>query len=170
MIIQNLISFLILCVFTTFTVFVAVKVNELKPQVIIQKEKVYIVDTIFVPTTNMLKLQAKLLNAEAGGEGLIGQILCGEVVSNRVVNKSMSLSEVIFKPYQFCGAKSRRFNLTPSVSCYLASMLSLSGSNILPENIEHFANAAIATDKSWINHPDTKVIRKNGKHTFYEVN
>lgn len=72
-------------------------------------------------TTKEIELLARLMNAEAGGEGATGMLLVGNVCINRVVanclefKKITSVTQMIYqKPGGFEGTTSSLFYATPN--------------------------------------------------------
>lgn len=67
-------------------------------------------------TANELELLARIMRAEALGEGNLGMLMVGNVVANRVLADCLtfknvnSISDVIYQPNQFTGADSSLFN------------------------------------------------------------
>lgn len=67
-------------------------------------------------TQNELELLARLMRAEAIGEGNLGMLMVGNVVTNRVLADCLtfknvnSINDVIYQPNQFTGASSSLFN------------------------------------------------------------
>lgn len=67
-------------------------------------------------TQNELEILARLMRAEALGEGNLGMLMVGNVVVNRVLADCLTfknvndVSSVIYQPNQFTGANSSLFN------------------------------------------------------------
>lgn len=119
---------------------------------------------ILTPVEQDIILQAKLISSEARGEPFSGKLGVGEVVVNRL--DTLTLADIIFEPSQFNGANHPSFKNNPDIHCYLASVLSLSGSKMLSDSVKYFINRSIATDTSWL--LKRRKIGIIGQHTFYK--
>ena len=71
---------------------------------------------LFNYTDRELDLLARIMRAEALGEGNLGMLMVGNVVANRVLADCLtfrdvdSIYDVIYQPNQFTGASSSLFN------------------------------------------------------------
>ncbi len=113
---------------------------------------------------------ARIINAEAGGESLRGQIAVGNVVQNRVAHKQYpsTIYGVIFDRVggvQFTPVAIGTIYRTPSASAVIAAKICLEGTS-LSDEILFFMNPRIATS-NWIskNRPFAFTI---GNHDFYK--
>lgn len=113
---------------------------------------------------------SRIINAEAGGESLYGQIAVGNVVLNRVAHKQFpnTVYGVIFDRVggvQFTPVALGTIYRTPSASSIIAAKICLEGTSISNE-ILFFMNPRISTS-NWIskNRPFAFTI---GNHDFYK--
>lgn len=73
---------------------------------------------LFNYTNRELDLLARIMRAEALGEGNLGMLMVGNVVANRVLADCLtfknvdSIYDAIYQPNQFTGVKSSLFNAT----------------------------------------------------------
>lgn len=119
-------------------------------------------------TSEDIELLAKLINAEARGEGYRGQLAVGAVILNRLASDKFpnSLREVIYQRtkggYQFSPVGDGSINLPPSPSALKAAKEAIKGEDPT-EGALFFYNPQLSTD-NWIKTlPVTKVI---GNHVF----
>lgn len=138
-----------------------------KPQTTHELIPIHVTHKIYVLVPSSIKeieLQAKLISSEARGEPFSGKLAVGEVAVNRI--DTTTLADVIYSQSQFNGVNSPNFALNPDIECYLASILSLSGSHMLSDSVKYFVNRTIATDTLWL--LERKEIGSIGNHTFYQ--
>lgn len=112
-------------------------------------------DTITLPVITVypedqVEMLARLIYSEAGNQSYDGMLAVGNVVSNRMEYFEKPIEEIIFKPRQFDGVKTRHFKQPIDSTCYLAAKEILSGITVLPPSILYYANAKIAADRKWI--------------------
>ena len=112
---------------------------------------------------------SRIIEAEAGGEGLIGQIAVGNVVINRVISDEYpnTIYGVIFdKKYgvQFTPAYSGAINNTPSESSVMAACLAMEGANIVDDCL-YFVSSSIASS-CWVGR-NCEFVTQIGCHCFY---
>ena len=112
---------------------------------------------------------SRIINAEAGGESLVGMIAVGNVVLNRKESKMYpnTVYGVIFDKVggtQFSPVSMGTIYRTPSSASVIAAKICLEGYSV-DENILFFMNPSISTS-NWIskNRPFAFVI---GRHYFY---
>ncbi len=71
-------------------------------------------------STKEIELLARIMRAEALGEGYLGMLMVGNVVANRVIANCLTfknirtITDAIYQPNQFVGVNSSIFNSTPS--------------------------------------------------------
>lgn len=128
---------------------------------------------VYYTVTDDLILLASLINSEAHGEDLLGKLLVGSVVLNRMKHNGFpsTLSDVIFQKNQFNGTKSRLFRFshgTPEdIQSIQAATILLRGGSIDPE-VLYFINPKMA-NPYWRAHLERtrtlEAVRKN--HHFY---
>ena len=125
------------------------------------------IDIDFTQPENVLL--AKIVHAEAKGEGLEGKQIVAEVILNRVEHEIFpdTIKEVVSQPRQFQPYSSRSYlNEKPNEETYRAIVKAYNERN-LPENVLYFCNYDIISDanKRWF---DTKeYYDKVGNHTFF---
>ncbi|MBQ3403889.1 MAG: cell wall hydrolase [Oscillospiraceae bacterium] len=112
---------------------------------------------------------SRIIEAEAGGEKLIGQIAVGNVVINRVVSSEFpdTIYGVIFdKKYgvQFTPAYSGAVYNTPSENAVIAACLAMEGTNIV-DNSLYFVTVKVAP-YSWAGR-NCEFVTQLGCHNFY---
>ena len=77
-----------------------------------------------------IELLARLVHAEARGNGTEAMAACGAVVINRMNSplfKGDTLEEIIYAPNQFAVVDDGQINLTPNENAYKAAKMALSG-------------------------------------------
>lgn len=125
------------------------------------------VDIDFSEPENMLL--AKIVHAEAKGEGLEGKQIVAEVILNRMEHEKFpnTIEGVVSQPKQFQPYSSRSYlNEKPNEETYRAIVKAYNERN-LPENVLYFCNYDIISDgnKNWF---DTKeYYDKVGNHTLF---
>ncbi|MBO4353338.1 MAG: cell wall hydrolase [Clostridia bacterium] len=112
---------------------------------------------------------ARIIQAEAGGERLLGKIAVGNVVLNRVASKEFpnTIYGVIFdRKYgvQFTPVSSGTIYNAPSEASRIAAKICLEGYTV-SDRILYFMNPAIATS-TWISRA-RKYAMTIGNHAFY---
>ena len=112
---------------------------------------------------------ARIIQAEAGGERLLGKIAVGNVVLNRVASKDFpnTIYGVIFdRKYgvQFTPVSSGTIYNSPSEASRIAAKICLEGYTV-SDKILYFMNPAIATS-TWISR-SRKYAMTIGNHAFY---
>lgn len=119
---------------------------------------------------NDLYWLARIINAEAGGESLIGKIAVGNVVINRKNSRSFpnSIYGVIFdRKYgtQFSPVAIGTIYKTPNAESIIAAKICLEGYTVSDE-ILYFMNPRLATS-NWISR-NRPFAFKIGNHNFYK--
>ena len=119
---------------------------------------------------NDLYWLARIINAEAGGESLIGKIAVGNVVINRKNSRSFpnSIYGVIFdRKYgtQFSPVAIGTIYKTPNAESIIAAKICLEGYTVSDE-ILYFMNPRLATS-NWISR-NRPFVFKIGNHNFYK--
>ena len=118
-----------------------------------------------------LDLLARLMRAEALGEGNLGMLLVGNVVTNRVLaicsifNNAHSISEVIYQKNQFSGTSSSLFYGAATTTEKQLAKRILMGETFDPAtNALWFKASKDTCPKSWYNQP---LAGKYKNHCFY---
>ncbi len=113
---------------------------------------------------NDLYLLARVINAEARGESLQGQVAVGAVLLNRLNNPKFpkSLNKIIFKQGEFCTVRDGQIWLNPSPQALKAARLAMSGWDPTGGAV-YFYNPA-KTSSKWI--WSRPVTTKIGQHIF----
>lgn len=109
-------------------------------------------------------LLAKLINAEARGESLLGQVAVGAVVLNRLKHQKFpkTITAVIYEKGQFSPVLDGSINRPPGEKALLAAELALNGMD--PTNGCLFFYNPVSAESKWIyNLPAAKKI---GSHVF----
>lgn len=119
---------------------------------------------------NDLYWLARIINAEAGGESLIGKIAVGNVVINRKNSRSFpnSIYGVIFdRKYgtQFSPVAIGTIYKTPNAESVIAAKICLEGYTV-SDDILYFMNPRLATS-NWIS-KNRPFAFKIGNHNFYK--
>lgn len=119
---------------------------------------------------NDLYWLARIINAEAGGESLMGKIAVGNVVINRKNSRSFpnSIYGVIFdRKYgtQFSPVAIGTIYKTPNAESIIAAKICLEGYTVSDE-ILYFMNPRLATS-NWISR-NRPFVFKIGNHNFYK--
>ena len=124
-----------------------------------------------------IELLARLLYSECGLEPDLGILLVGCVVDNRMRYKNKSLHHVIYERGQFDGVRKKHFKDFYKYSypaaernkqrCREIAKLVLKGFNILPIEVQYYANECASTDRNWINHISQYTYVHYNNHTFY---
>lgn len=98
-----------------------------------------------------LKLLARLVFAEAGGEPFLGQVAVGAVVCNRLRHPEFpkSLAAVIFQAGQFEVVANGTIYQTPNNSAYQAALEALRGADPSGGSL-FFWNPAKTASSSWV--------------------
>lgn len=110
-------------------------------------------------TDNELELLAKIMKAEALGEGEEGMLLVGNVVVNRVVancdvfKNTRNISEVVYQKNAFAGVGQPLFNAPVNEKEKELALRNINGYRNLP-----------ATDALWFKNPGSNT---NCPETFY---
>ncbi|MDR0812480.1 MAG: cell wall hydrolase [Oscillospiraceae bacterium] len=88
---------------------------------------------------------SRIIQAESGGEPLIGQIAVGNVVMNRKNGKyySNTVKGVIFDPGQFSPASSGSLNVSPREKAIIAAHLSMQGMSPVGNAMYFCANGSL---------------------------
>ncbi len=111
-------------------------------------------------STKELDLLARIMRAEALGEGNLGMLMVGNVVVNRVLVNCLTfknvrnLTDVIYQPNQFSGTKSSLFQSSPTTLEKNLAKRILNGEYYHP-----------ATHSLWFYFPGNNVSCKN---TWYD--
>ena len=87
-----------------------------------------------------------------------------------VINRTkdtIPIEDIIFKNGQFDGVKTKEFKRKPQIEAYIAAILSLCGSKLLPDNVIYYANEETSTDRAWIKKLQPYKYKDIGQHTFY---
>ena len=122
-------------------------------------------------TEEELDLLARLMRAEALGEGDLGMLMVGNVVINRalancsIFDNAHSISEVIYQKNQFSGIKSSLFyGASTTTEKQLAKRI-INGETFNPAtNALWFCAKKNKCDKTWYNQP---LAGKYKNHCFY---
>ena len=116
--------------------------------------------------TNEYELLAKLVNAEAGNESFEGQRAVADVVVNIAADREWSITYTVYDDGRFDGIWSKRFDQTPSQSCYNAARLALTNNHILPKGVMFFHNPLTSTDGKWVRYITKFEYKQIGNHLF----
>lgn len=131
-------------------------------------EPVFDLNTKLFISEEERRLLAQLVEAEAGGESLIGKIAVVNVVLNRVNDKDFpnTITEVIMQKGQFTPVATGRINNSPSEESMLAVKKAIDeGYRVFGPNIVYFCNKKIATNRWMIENKKEAITI--GSHTFY---
>lgn len=109
-------------------------------------------------------LLARVIHAEARGESLEGQVAIGAVLLNRLKDPRFpkSLSQIVFKPGEFCTVRDGQVWLTPNDESIHAAKLAVAGWDPSGGAL-YFYNPA-KTTSSWI--WSRSVTNRIGHHIF----
>ena len=113
---------------------------------------------------------SRIINAEARGESLDGQIAVGNVVLNRVASPLFpdTIYTVIFQTtygiIQFSPIANGSIYTTPAESCVIAAKLALDGANTASDSL-YFLNVKAATTL-WVVR-NCSYVTTIGNHSFY---
>lgn len=115
-------------------------------------------------TREEFTLLAKLINAEARGETLIGQVAVGAVVFNRLKDPRFpkTLAKVIYDQGQFSPVSDGSIDLPPDEKSMLAAELALGGLD--PTNGCLFFYNPVKAKSEWMDRIPTVVVI--GSHAF----
>lgn len=118
-----------------------------------------------------VKLLARLIYSEAGGEPYKGKLAVGNVVLNRMNRKKTSLYKIIFQKGQFDGVRTSRFKYKYKVdksyqTCIKAATELLNGLRVIPNTVEFFHNPITSTDTGWTRKISKYKYRQIGNHLF----
>jgi N-acetylmuramoyl-L-alanine amidase len=119
------------------------------------------------PSEEDIYLLARLIFCESGYEPLLGKLMVGQVVLNRIKMFNQSLREVIYAKGQFDGVYSKNFYKVPNEESLEASRKVLYGVKILPEDVIYFANIPASTDKAWLREIRNRKYIRILNHTFF---
>ena len=102
-------------------------------------------------TLDNITLMARIIEAEAKGEGADGKVAVGNVILNRIKDENFpdTLEAVIYQPKQFQPVSNGAINNTPSKKTVEVAIEVLQGKRILPDHILYFYNPALTND-TWI--------------------
>lgn len=98
-----------------------------------------------------ISLLARIIEAEARGEGFKGKLAVGNVIVNRIKADGFpdELQAVIYQPRQFQPVSNGAIYNTPSKQSVRASIEVIQGERVLPENVLFFFNPDLTND-NWI--------------------
>ncbi|MDT8718231.1 cell wall hydrolase [Clostridium sp. 19966] len=116
-----------------------------------------------------IKLLARLIESEAGGESYEGKLAVGSVVINRSKEDKKTIRDVIYFPGQFEGISSINFNIEPSSESINAANEVVGGKDIIPDAY-YYANLQICEARHI--RPsfavESKFIERIGNHWFFK--
>lgn len=115
-------------------------------------------------SNNDIYLLAKVISAEARGEGYTGQVAVGAVVLNRVRHSSFpdSISGVVYQPGAFSAVRDSNWKVEPDASAKKAARDAINGWDPTGGALYYYNPAK--TNNKWIR--SRPVITTIGKHIF----
>ncbi len=117
-------------------------------------------------STEEIDLLAKLVYAEARGEGIEGMLAVADVVLNRVKDERFpdSIKDIIFQKGQFESVHNGSINMKPNEDAYEAVRKALNGENIVEDAVFFWQPNFVRNAKKVIGYKE--VVVKIGRHQF----
>jgi spore germination cell wall hydrolase CwlJ-like protein len=130
------------------------------------EEVVEEVAEVYEPRKGDVEALARLINAEAAGEGRECQEMVANVVVNRMMWYNATLKEIISKPKQFSGYNNSRYNSDYEPQHYKIAYSVLKGNKVLPDNVLYFCNPKTSKNKKFVEYCKNNLYITCENHIF----